>query len=99
MKRYNNISVQNRFDGKRVYKTTIYPVIVPLPTDIQVVSNEGDYLDSLAYKYYGDPTLFWIIALANNLGKGRLSVPVGLTLRIPINVNDLIDQYNRLNIQ
>jgi nucleoid-associated protein YgaU len=99
MKRYTSTPTQNRFDGKRVYKTTTYPVIVPLPTDIQVVSNEGDYLDSLAYKYYGDPTLFWVIALANNLGKGRLSVPPGLTLRIPVNVNDLIDQFNRLNSQ
>lgn len=97
MKRYNNIPVQTRFDGKRVYKTTIYPVISPLPTDIQVVSNEGDYLDTLAYKYYGDPTLYWIIAVANNIGKGRFSVTPGLTLRVPVNVNDIIDQFNRLN--
>lgn len=97
MKRYNNIPVQTRYDGKRVYKTTTYPVIVPSDSDIQVISNEGDYLDTLAYKYYGDPTLYWIIANANKIGKGRLSVPSGLTLRIPINVNDIVDQYNRLN--
>ena len=97
MKRYNNIPTQTRFDGKRVYKTTIYPQIIPSDTDLQVVSNEGDYLDTLAYKYYGDPTLYWIIAQANNLGKGRFSVPSGLTLRIPLNVNDLVDQFNRLN--
>lgn len=97
MKRYNNTPIQSRFDGKRVYKTTVYPIIVPLPTDIQVISNDGDYLDTLAYKYYGDPTLYWVIALANNIGKGRLSVQPGLTLRIPVNVNDIIDQFNRLN--
>ena len=97
MKRYNNIPVQTRFDGKRVYKTTVYPIILPADTDIQVVSNEGDYLDTLAYKYYGDPTLYWIIAVVNKIGKGRLSVDAGLTLRIPININDIIDQYNRLN--
>ena len=97
MKRYNNIPVQTRYDGKRVYKTTTYPVIVPSDSDIQVISNEGDYLDTLAYKYYGDPTLYWIIANANKIGKGRLSVQAGLTLRIPINVNDIVDQYNRLN--
>jgi len=97
MKRYNNIPIQTRFDGKRVYKTTVYPEIYPADTDIQVVSNEGDYLDTLAYKYYGDPTLYWIIAAANKIGKGRLSVEPGLTLRIPINVNDIVDQFNRLN--
>lgn len=98
MKRYANIPVQQRYDGKRVYKTTIYPVVLPLDTDLQVVSNEGDYLDTLAYKYYGDPTLYWIIALVNKIGKGRLSIQPGLTLRIPTNVNDIVDQFNRLNV-
>lgn len=97
MKRYNNIPIQSRYDGKRVYKTTTYPVIQPSDTDLQVVSNEGDYLDTLAYKYYGDPTLYWVIATVNKIGKGRLSVTPGLTLRIPTDINSIIDQYNRLN--
>lgn len=97
MRRYNNIPIQTRFDGKRVYKTTAYPIIYPSDTDIQIISNEGDYLDTLAYKYYGDPTLYWIIAIANNIGKGRFSITPGLTLRIPVNVNDIVDEYNRLN--
>lgn len=97
MKRYDNISTQNRWDGKRVYKSTSYPIINPSDTDVIVVSNEGDYLDTLAYKYYKDPTLYWIIARANNLGKGRMSVPSGLTLRIPIAVNDIVNEFNRLN--
>ena len=97
MKRYNNISIMPRYDGKRVYKSTIYPSVRPLITDLQIVSNEGDYLDTLAYKYYGDPTLWWIIALVNNIGKGRMSVPMGLTLRIPVNINNIINQFNQLN--
>ena len=97
MKRYDNISSDTRWDGKRVYKSVSYPIITPSPNDVQVVTNETDYLDTMAYKYYGDPTLYWIIALANNLGKGRLSVPSGLTLRIPINVNDIINEFNRIN--
>ena len=97
MRRYNNTPIQPRFDGKRVYKTTVYPMIYPQDTDLQVVSNEADYLDTLAYKYYGDPTLYWIIAAANKIGKGRMSVSPGLTLRIPTNINELIDEFNRLN--
>ena len=97
MKRYENIPVQNRWDGKRVYKTAVYPVIVPQDTDLQVVSNSEDYLDTLALKYYGDPTLYWIIALANNLGKGRLSIPPGLTLRIPVDLSGILANYNQLN--
>jgi nucleoid-associated protein YgaU len=98
MRRYNNTTTDTRWDGKRVYKTTSYPFIAPASTDLQVISNEADYLDTLAYKYYGDPTLYWIIANINNLGKGRMSVPPGLTLRIPIDVNGIIDKFNKMNL-
>lgn len=97
MKRYEEISIQTRWDGKRVYKTALYPVIIPQDSDVQIVSNSEDYLDTLAFKYYKDPSLFWIIALANNLGKGRLSVPAGLTLRIPVDVSQILADYNQLN--
>lgn len=97
MSRYTTTPIIKRWDGKRVYKTTHYPSILPQPNDIQITSNETDYLDTLAHKYYGDASLYWIIALANNLGKGRLSVPSGLTLRIPMNVSEIVNQFNRLN--
>jgi hypothetical protein len=38
-----------------------------------------------------------VIALANNLGKGRMSVPAGLQLRIPSNINAILTQFNNLN--
>jgi nucleoid-associated protein YgaU len=97
MKRYENIEVTNRWDGKRVYKSVSYPVIPPSESDLVVISNQGDFLDTLAYKYYGDPTLFWVIARANNLGKGRMSVREGLNLRIPTDINGIINEFNRLN--
>ena len=97
MKRYNNIPIQSRYDGKKVYKTTIYPPIPKSPSDLQVISNEGDYLDTLALKYYSDPTLYWIIANANNIGKGRMSVEAGLTLRIPMDISGIVNQFNNVN--
>lgn len=97
MIRYSTTPTSTRWDGKRVYLTTLYPYIPPQYTDLQIITNEADYLDAMAYKYYGDFTLYWIIAVANNLGRGRLSVPAGLTLRIPININDIVDQFNRMN--
>lgn len=95
--RYDNIPIATRWDGKRVYKSVEYPVIIPQDSDIQVVSQETDYLDTLALKYYGDPEKYWIIARANALGKGRLSVPPGLTLRIPVDVSGIMAEFNRLN--
>lgn len=97
MRRYDSVLVQNRYDGKRVYKSTIYPPVPSADSDLQIVSNEGDYLDTLAYKYYGDPTLYWIIANVNHIGKGRMSVEPGLTLRIPVNVNDIVGKFVKLN--
>lgn len=99
MKRYETTKVDKRWDGSRVYRTTYYPIIQPQESDAIIISNEADYLDSLAYKYYSDPTLWWIIALANNLGKGRMSVPPGIQLRIPTNVNAIVVQYNNMNRQ
>lgn len=97
MKRYSVTPETRRFDGKRVLKTTKYPVIAPQESDAIVITNETDYLDTLAYTYYSDPTLWWIIALANNLGKGRMSVPPGLQLRVPMNINDILTQFYSLN--
>jgi nucleoid-associated protein YgaU len=98
MRRYENITVQERYDGKRVYRTTIYPPVPVSEMDLQIVTNEGDYLDTLALKYYGDPTLYWIIANVNNIGKGRMSVEPGLTLRIPMDVSNVISQYKKENL-
>jgi hypothetical protein len=97
MKRYETTSVDKRWDGSRVYRTTYYPIVKPQESDAIIISNESDYLDSLAYKYYNDPTLWWVIALANNLGKGRMSVPAGIQLRVPTNINAILIQFNNIN--
>lgn len=39
-------------------------------------------LDHLAGYHYGDPTLWWVIAAASNIGWG-LQVPPGTLVRIP----------------
>lgn len=98
--RYDSTPIQNRWDGKRVYKTTQYPQIPIQSTDVQIITNTEDYLDSLALKYYGDPSLWFIIASANpGLGKGRLSVPPGIVIRIPVDISTIQSNFNQLNSQ
>lgn len=97
MKRYYNIFKQFRWDGKQVFVTTNYPDIPISDSDIYIISNETDYLDTLAYKYYKDPSLWFLIALANNIGKGRLSVEPGLQLRIPMNITKWLSDFERVN--
>ena len=99
MNRYSSTPTNTRWDGSRVYLTTQYPVIEPSDSDLIVISNDGDYLDGMAYKYYGDPSLWWVIALCNNIGRGRLSVPPGKQIRVPANINNILVQFNNLNQQ
>lgn len=97
MKRYENSKIETRWDGKRVYKSVTYPEIIASDKDLIIISKEGDFLDTLAYKYYKDPTLYWIIACANNLGKGRMSIIEGSILRIPSDINNIIATFKRIN--
>lgn len=97
MQRYANIQKTKRWDGKNVLKTTYYPDIPIQEDDVYIITNDGDYLDTLAYKYYKDPTLFWIIALANNIGKGRMSVTGGIQIRIPTNISNILSEFYKIN--
>jgi hypothetical protein len=89
--------VEKRWDGKNVYRTTYYPIIPESYDDFYVTVSESDYLDSLAKKYYGDETLWWIIARANNLPGYKLSVTTNRQLRIPGNISLIMNRLKQLN--
>ena len=95
--RYQFTPVYKRWDGKNVYRTTYYPIIPESIDDTYIIASEVDYLDSLAKKYYGDENYWWIIAQANNLGKGKLSIPQGKQLRIPGNVSQILNNLKNFN--
>jgi nucleoid-associated protein YgaU len=95
--RYQYTPIYTRFDGSKAYKTTYYPVIPLDSSDIYITSTEGDYLDSLSKKYYNDESFWWVIANANNLGNGKLTVPVGKQIRIPGNLPRIMDLLKNLN--
>ena len=61
--------------------TTIFSSIPLSDSDIYVITQDGDRLDHLANQFYGDVSLWWYIAKANNLI--FMTVPVGTSLRIP----------------
>ena len=49
----------------------------------KIIFKDGDRLDLLAKKYFNDSTLWWIIAIANNLDGDSIIVTPGTTLYIP----------------
>jgi nucleoid-associated protein YgaU len=98
MNRYNISynSIKNRYDGKRVFITTRYPIIPVNSNDVYVIATDEDFLDSLANKFYKDSTLWWIIAQANCI-KGTMKPKVGQQLRIPYNVSAIVAKFNKVN--
>lgn len=88
--RYRNNEIRKTEDGTRVYRTRIRRPIPLKDSDLYVVTQTGDRLDSLAAQYYNDSRLWWIIADANNVHNALLSLPEGTTLRIPMEFLEIL---------
>ena len=67
----------------RRYASFVPPSLPRRDSDVYLLTQEGDRLDLLAREYYGDERAWWVIASVNNVGKGSLTLPAGLQLRIP----------------
>ena len=94
--RYSNTKIKRDKSGFRVYKTTYYPDIPIKDTDQFIYPHFGDRLDVLAHKFYGDVTLWWIIAKANGI-RGKLNVPKDTEIRIPGNIPQVLEDFDNLN--
>lgn len=92
MQRYEFLSqkFKNIKDKKTRYSSTFYPAIPFKDSDIYIYSKSSDRLDLLAFEYYQDQTLWWVIARVNNIGKGSFMVPPGIRLRIPFPMDELV---------
>ena len=97
MKRYSSTSLKRDKSGIISYQTTRYPAIPIQDSDIFIITKIGDRVDSLAYQYYGDSTLWWIIAKANGFN-GKVAFDNATNLRIPGNVGKIIENFQKLNI-
>lgn len=95
--RYDSAKLKHSDTGKRVYQSLTLPVIQELDTDIYVITNATDRLDSLAFKYYGEAKYWWIIAVANDLGRGTITLQPGIQLRIPANPSTVISELDKSN--
>lgn len=93
--RFKNIETQKLKDGRRVYRTKIYPNIPKSDKDIYIVTQTGDRLDTLANQFYGNSSYWWIIASANNIHDATFALPDGTTLRIPQNYTKIINDFEK----
>lgn len=97
MNRYTNTNIINDVNGKRRQQTTIIPVPRASSEDVYIQTTSIERLDLLAYKFYGDSALWYVIASANSLGKGSLIVPINSLLRIP-DISNIQTQIQTVNI-
>ena len=84
--------------GVQYYKAKQFPIIPPSPNDLYVVTVEGDRLDLLAYTYYQDASLWWVIsAINNNSSVGSMFPIPGTQLRIPMDINNILTKFGNNN--
>ena len=97
MNRYGNTKKKIDKDGKIVYSTTYYPTIPIEDADEFIRTVFGTRIDMLAHEYYGDVSLWWIIAKANGI-KGKIALEPATDLRIPGNISTIIENFRKLNL-
>ena len=93
--RYSNIPTMLKTGKGRVYDSVLLPNVDATDRDIVVITVQGDRLDLLANEYYQDPSMWWVIALKNDMTEVDISMKEGIVLRIPSR-NEAIQIKNSL---
>ena len=95
--RYDSAKVRKDKNGTRYYKPTVVPNVPIKDSDIFVYPVYGDRFETIAQRYYNDSTLWWIIAKANELSKGQISADPLKKLRIPTEIDDILESVQKSN--
>ena len=97
MSRYSSTPQRLNKKGQRVLVSTLYPAIPLSDEDEFIYPKDGDRLENIAFKYYKDVSLWWIIAKANGLGKGRTVLNPNFQIRIPGNLPKILANFDAIN--
>ena len=83
----------------RFLKNIEYPSIPVSANDIYIILKATDRLDLLAFDYYNDVNAWWIISKANpdKIRRDSLFLDPGFQIRIPVNIQSIYDEYDKLN--
>lgn len=97
MGRYTNAS-NIMVKGVQALGMTKYPEIPLSENDLYVFATVGDRYDIMASRVYNDSTLWWVIAAANpDLGMDSLIPPTGAQIRIPGNIQTVLQLFTLTN--
>ena len=80
--RYESLTTRT-VNNKRVYNSAM-PISLKSNIPLAIITpGPGIRFDNLAYRYYGDTSLWWVIALYNNQANGSLHPNLYKQLYIP----------------
>lgn len=99
IERYQEAGERENENSKSFYESQLLPDIDRRPEDVIITIDNPDRLDRIAFRFYDDAKLWWVIAAANNLGRGDWTVPAGTRLRIPQNLSEVISETREINNQ
>ena len=98
MGRYSNITTLQLPKGKRYLRDVKYPEIPLDVTDVYITVTSEDRYDILANTYYKDPSLWWVIQIANPNQPQDSYYPIGGSqIRIPTNISRVRTLFNKIN--
>lgn len=81
-------------DGREEWDLPERPPIVPQSDDAQYTVMQGDRIDRLAKRFYGEELLWWVLADANNMEILPIDLHEGAVIRVP-SPRYIIEEYFR----
>lgn len=87
--RYRNTSI---IDNQYLSTFDFPDIDISKLTTISIRITDSDRLDTLAFKYLGDGTYWWVIALINDLN-WPWDFASGQIIRIPTDINEILKYF------
>ena len=92
--------IRHNGDGKTRFESIRYPEFDPKTTDYYIITKRMDRMDLIAYDWYQDATLWWVIQRANykltlSAGSGKTS-PTGILM--DMDIDDAISKLNSFGL-
>lgn len=91
------MSTFKRYSKKSSLNTQPRIIISERDTDVYVEYTATDKLENLANETYGDPSLWWIIMMANPQYVMEYEIEVGEVIRIPLPLNSVVNEIKSQN--
>lgn len=84
MARYQDrIRIIKTKEGKRFYSTVLLEDVVAEEQTYEYTTRLGDRWDTIAYKYLGSASLWYVVARANGGANGSIFIEPGTVIKIP----------------